>query len=165
MRKYAEIAYRWRHMYALYTMLKFESYVDTWHVWLDEQSTYIVNIGCLGDSGGIYTQLNFLVVSYGRLHLIRGLSNVAAKCPRITQDVWLTLCLRHIHRDVWLKKKKRERHHSLALALTLTLTLRLSPNHRATSHCCQTAVHCTVFNTPTHQYYTRASQDHPRTIR
>ena len=32
---------------------------------------------------------------------------------------------------------------------TLTLTVTLGPNHPGTRHCCQTAVHCTVFNTPT----------------
>ena len=60
-----------------------------------------------------------------------------------------------------LKKKRKEKHHSLALALTLIVTV--GPNHPATSHCCQTVVHCTVFNTPTlHKSIPESSQDNWR---
>ena len=55
------------------------------------------------------------------------------------------------------KTKGREKH--LALALTLTVTL--GRNHPATSHCCR--LRYTALSL-THQHYTRASQDHPRTI-
>ena len=75
--------------------------------------------------------------------------------PGMSYDIYTEMS------DLKIKKIRTEKHHSLALALTLTLTVILAPNHPATSHCCRTAVHCTVFNTPTHQHHSRASQDHP----
>ena len=85
------------------------------------------------------------------------------KCHRITPDVWLTPYLSLTYTPRCLTQKRREKHHSLVLALTLTVTL--VPNYPATSHCCWTVVHCTVFNTPTlHKSIPRSSQYHPRII-
>ena len=78
--------------------------------------------------------------------------------PGMSYDIYTEMS------DLKKKKKRRERHHSLTLALTLTLTVILGPNHPATSHCYRIAVHCTVFNTPTLQHYSRASQDYPGII-
>ena len=78
--------------------------------------------------------------------------------PGMSYDIYTEMS------DLKKKKKKNRKTPFLTLALTIILTVTLGPNHPATSHCCRTAVHCTVFNTPPHQHYSRASQDHPGII-
>ena len=95
----------------------------------------------------------------------RGLSSVAFKCHRITQDNPGCLTNPMFKSDIYTKmsdlKKKKKGKNPFPGPIALTLTVTLGPDHPATSHCCRlwyTALSLT------HQHYTRASQYHPRTI-